>query len=78
MAALGNRPEFILVQIFRSLDLHELLQSIALTNRRFHEIVHTNSILWRHFSMDHQLELSVKDLQNILKHSVAFLENLIP
>jgi hypothetical protein len=78
MAGLGELPDIVLVEIFRSLDLLELVKNIALTNKRFHHIVHQNSSLWRHISADHQLELSLTDLRRILKHSVAFLEFLIP
>ncbi|KAL4233947.1 hypothetical protein ACF0H5_005602 [Mactra antiquata] len=78
MAGLGDLPDLALIQIFSSLELPELVTNVALINKRFYQIVHQNSTLWRHFSTDHQLELSIKDLRRILKHSSAFLEFLIP
>ena len=71
-------PDVVLIQIFGLLDLQELLKTIAPVNRRFHHIVHSSSILWRHFSSDSPLDLSITDLSQILKHSVAFIEFLIP
>lgn len=78
MVKLSDLPDLVLVTIFRELDLQELLTNVAFTNKRFHQIVHGNSTLWRHFSMEHQLEVSIIDLRSILKHSVAFLKFCIP
>lgn len=75
---LVDLPELVLVAIFKEIDVQDLILNVAVTNKKFYDIVQNNSVLWRHFSIDHEIELSLKDLQNILKHSVAFTEFLIP
>lgn len=78
MVTLIDLPDLVLVKIFSHLDIQELLKTVSVTHTRFNEIVKKTSCLWKHFSFDHPLELTLTNFRNILDHSSAFLEFLIP
>ncbi|KAJ8319296.1 hypothetical protein KUTeg_004387 [Tegillarca granosa] len=78
--SLEKLPEVIIVNIFKYIQLTDLLQNVSKTCKTFYNIIRQNSVLWKHFYFEefNVVELSESQLQSILTHSVQFREFLIP
>ena len=74
----SSLPELVLVKIFAHIELQDLILNVSRTCKRFYMVVDGNSVLWRHFSVDCAVEAEEGHLSKILRHSISFLEFLIP
>lgn len=70
-------PEYIIIEIFKYLDLCTLLQTINRTCQLFYHIVKNTSILWRNFDFDIPLHLTEDDVTEIFRHSQCFRSFLL-
>lgn len=70
-------PEYIIIEIFKYLDLCTLLQTIKRTCQLFYHIVKNTSILWRNFDFDIPLHLTEDDVTEIFRHSQCFRSFLL-
>lgn len=71
-------PDNVVISILKFLDLQYLLQVVNRTCKRLKSIIEDNSVLWRFFDFDSELNVKPCDIERILQHSSCFRRFLLP
>ena len=71
-------PSELIVSILLYLQLEVLLRTVSRVCKHLYRIICENSILWRYFEFDHQIQLNRHTLENTLRRVECFRAFCIP